>query len=284
MFENYPITNKTMSHNTFNKFKTFIEGHIGICIPESKKIMVESRLLKRLKALDHNTYEEYSKYFFSLNGQRDEIPRFIECITTNKTDFFREVNHFNYLTAKVLPEIIKLDNLKEIRLWSAASSTGEEAYTLAMFTEEFLVKYPGMNYKIMATDISEKVLNIGKEGIYPLGNGEPIPMNFKKKYCLLSKDSENPTLRIKNSLRARVFFRHMNLTSESYMVKKLYHVIFLRNVMIYFNKETQTNILNNLYEHLHPNGYLFLGHSENLPDNSIPFERVSPSIYVKKDK
>lgn len=275
---------KKMSQKTFKKLKDYIEGNIGICIPQTKKIMVESRLLKRLRLLKINTYEEYVKYLFSKEGVSEEIPRFIECITTNKTDFFREVEHFNILFDRVLPEISKLDDTREIRMWSGASSTGEEAYTMAMFAEEFLENNLGLKYKILATDISERVLNAGEKAVYPLSTGEPIPLKFKRKYCLISKDKENPTLRIKKKLRDKVMFRHINLTSDSYKVKKLYHVIFLRNVMIYFNKETQKEILNNLYTHLHPEGYLFLGHSENLPDNTIPFKRVGPSVYVKKEK
>lgn len=275
---------KKMTQKTFKMLKEFIEGHIGICIPQAKKVMVESRLLKRLRILKINTYEEYANYLFSPEGKTEEVPRFIECITTNKTDFFREVEHFTILLNKVLPEISKLDGLKEIRLWSGASSTGEEAYTMAMFTEEFLEDFSWLRYRILATDISERVLHTGEKAVYPLAAGDPIPMNFKRKFCLISKDKENPTIRIKKKLRDRVMFRHINLTSDSYKVKKLYHVIFLRNVMIYFNKETQKEILHNLYTHLHPEGYLFLGHSENLPDNTIPFKRVGPSVYVKKEK
>ncbi len=281
---NYDLGVKNMSNKTFLQFREFIQGHIGITIPDTKKVMVESRLFKRLKALNFSNYSEYADYFFSPQGEMNEIARFIECITTNKTDFYREVEHFNFLREKALPEIIKLDDLQEINIWSAASSTGEEAYTLAMFTEEFLLNHPGMRYKILATDISEKVLNIGKKAIYPIYAGDPIPLLIKKKYCLKSKDGENPTFRIKNKLRERVLFRPINLTSESYPVKKSYHIIFLRNVLIYFNKETQAHILRNLYKHLHPNGFLFLGHSENLTDTSIPFKRVGPSIYVKKEK
>lgn len=275
---------RIMDWETFERFREFIQGHIGISIPDTKKIMVESRLLRRLKALKFSNYEDYAKYFFSPQGQFNEIPRFIECITTNKTDFFREVEHFNYMTNHVLPEILELQHHDDIRLWSGASSTGEEAYTMAMFMEEFLKDHSGVNYKILATDISEKVLNIGQKAIYPLEDGAPIPMEYKKKYCLLSRDRDNPTIRIKKNLRRNVLFKHINLTTESYMIKKDYHIIFLRNVMIYFNKDIQRRILLNLYTHLHPEGYLFLGHSENLPDSSLPFKRVGPSIYVKKEK
>lgn len=277
---------RKMSHETFKRFKNFIQGHIGISMPDAKKIMVESRLLRRLKALELSTYQDYEKYFFSPEGTANEIPRFIECITTNKTDFFREVSHFNYLTDTVLPEIIRCQHHHhgDIRLWSGASSTGEEAYTMAMFMENFLENHPGVNYKILATDISEKVLNVGQHGVYSIEDCAPIPMEFKRKYCLLSKDKENPTIRINKTIRKKVLFKHINLTTDSYMVKKKYHIIFLRNVMIYFNKDIQSRILHNLYTHLHPDGFLFLGHSENLPDNSIPFKRVGPSIYVKKEK
>lgn len=273
---------KTMSQRTFERFKNYIEGNIGIQIPQAKKVMVESRLLKRLRLLKLSSFGEYEEYFFTIEGQENEAPRFIEAITTNKTDFFREIDHFDILYNKALPEVVKhLDN-NEIRLWSAASSTGEEAYTMAMFVEEFLHNNPGYRYKILATDISEKVLDHGRRAVYPLIDGKPIPMDFKKKYCLISKEREEPTLRIKKKLRDRVMFRQINLTSDSYKVKKVYHIIFLRNVMIYFNKDTQREILFNLNTHLHDKGYLFLGHSENLPGRDIPFERIGPSVYIKK--
>lgn len=275
--------NKIMTQKTFERFKRYIEGNIGICIPQAKKVMVESRLLKRLRILGLKDFKEYEIFFFSPQGQSDEAPRFIEAITTNKTDFFREVDHFNILTETVLPHVARFLDNNEIRLWSAASSTGEEAYTMAMFLEEFISKNLGLKYKILATDISEKVLNKGHKAIYPLADGDPIPMDFKKKYCLISKKKDEPTLRIKKKLRDKVMFRHINLTSESYKVKKIYHVIFLRNVMIYFNKDTQREILNNLYTHLHEEGFLFLGHSENLPGHDIPFKRVGPSVYMKKE-
>lgn len=273
---------KVMSQKTFERFKAYIEGNIGISIPQAKKVMVESRLLKRLRALGFKDFKEYETYFFSPQGQKSEAPRFIEQITTNKTDFFREVDHFNILLDEVLPSILEHVDNREIRLWSAASSTGEEAYTMAMFVEEFIAKNPGYKYKILATDISEQVLNKGHRAIYPLADGDPIPLEFKKKYCLISKKKDEPTLRIKKHLRDRVMFRHINLTSDSYKVKKIYHVIFLRNVMIYFNKTIQEEILRNLHSHLHPNGFLFLGHSENLPHKDIPFKRVGPSVYVKR--
>lgn len=272
-----------MSSLVFYKFKTYIEANIGICIPESKKIMVESRLMKRVKTLGHSSFEEYCDYFFSKDGQKKELPRFIECITTNKTDFFREKDHFDFLIEKAFPEILKNNDIRELRLWSAASSTGEEAYTLSMVTDHYLSEIHGIDFSILATDISEEVLRTGNKAIYSLEHSEPIPLIFKKKYCLHSKDSEKPTIRIKKKLRDKVYFKHINLITESYIIKKEYHIIFLRNVLIYFDKETQIKILNNLYKHLHQNGFLFLGHSEHISDNNIPFRRVGSSVYVKKE-
>lgn len=280
----YDSIEKNMNQKTFIRFKVYIENKIGIRIPDTKKIMVESRLYRRLKALRIGTFKEYEEFFFSEKGQRDEVPRFIECITTNKTDFFREADHFEYLKTNVIPELCKIDSINEIRLWSGASSTGEEAYSMAMLMEDLLKVHPGISYKILATDISEKVLQQGRKAIYYQDICAPIPLKYKKAYCLKSKDIENPTVRIKQELRKRVIFKSINLTDDTYNISKKYHIIFLRNVMIYFNKETQSKILNNIYKHLHPMGYLFLGHSENLPSNSIPFKRVGASIYVKKER
>ncbi|MGL1891689.1 MAG: protein-glutamate O-methyltransferase CheR [Spirochaetaceae bacterium] len=273
-----------MSSVDFSKIQNYIGDTIGINIPLTKKLMVETRLLKRLKALKMTNYDEYTKYLFSKEGQSIEIPRFIDCITTNKTDFFREEDHFDFLVKNVYPDLIKKFRFKEINLWSAAASTGVEAYTIAMITDNYLLNYSGINFNILASDISEQVLNIGKRAVYSIEDCKPITGIFKKRYCLISKDKEKPTVRIKKYLRQKVNFNIINLIDDNYEIEKLYHVIFLRNVMIYFNMETQLSILKKLYKYLHPEGYLFLGHSEKVPESLSLFKRVGPSIYVKKEK
>ena len=272
-------SNQGMSDKTFQSFKVFIESHIGIKIVDVKKVMIESRLMPRLKALEINNFKEYEEYFFSPEGQLVELSHFVDMVTTNKTDFFRENDHFKFLEENILPSFSKIATKETIRFWSAAASIGEEAYTIAMILENYRQKDNYIKYKVLATDISEKVLKKGRDGIYPFEDSNPIPLEYKKKYCLKSKDGK--TIKICSLLKNKVSFKNLNLTQDSYRLNKKYHVIFLRNVLIYFDHETQTKIISNMIKHLHNDGYLILGMSENVVDKSLPIKRVGASIYTK---
>lgn len=265
---------KNMTSNTYIKFKTFIESYIGIKIPKTKKVLLETRILKRMKALNIQTFKEYEDYFFNDKNQSNELPFFVDSITTNKTDFFRENEHFKFLSAIIQSNF----SLKKtsLNVWSAAASNGAEAYSLAMILSEAEI-----NFKILATDISTEVLNVGKLGIYKEDFCRPIPIDFKKKYCMYSKNRKDKTIRIRSELRNKVLFKELNLMNRNYNLTQNYHIIFLRNVLIYFNKETQNNIIEKVISYLHIGGYLFLGHSENFDRDSISLKRVGPSIYQK---
>lgn len=268
-----------MNDDTFGIFSEFIEGNLGIKMPPAKKIMLETRLGKRLRALKIATYEEYCAYVFSPEGFEREVQQLVDVVTTNETDFFRESHHFDYLAGTVLPELIGRLGLGEINLWSVAASTGQEAYTLAMVTESTMRTLKPFRYRILGTDISEKVLQIAHAGIYTDHQAGKIPTSYKQQFCLKSRDPDENTIRFKPEIREKIMFRKLNLMDSSYPINKKYQVVFCRNVFIYFDRDTQREVLHRIHAHLSPGGYLFMGHSENIGTVDLPLKSVSSAVY-----
>ncbi len=272
-----------MNPETFLRFKEFIEGTLGIKIPPSKKVMLESRLAKRLRALRMNNYEDYCSYVFSAEGFEREIQQLIDVVTTNETDFFREPAHFEYISEVLLPDLVGRQGLRDINIWSVAASTGQEAYTLAMVMEEYKKKHSvQFSYNILGTDISETVLRVAGAGIYTEHQGRNIPPAYLKRYCLRSRNPEQKTIRLKPELRDRVMFRRLNLMDSSYPVRKLYHIVFCRNVFIYFDRPTQKKVLDRLMDHIPSGGHLFMGHSENIGQSHLAVKTVASAVYRKE--
>lgn len=206
----------------------------------------------------------------------------ISVITTNKTDFFREAPHFSYLTDMALPtlsERTRFDSRNKFRIWSAGCSTGEEPYTLAMVLNEFKMNNRGFEFDILATDISMRVLKIAQRAVYPTRVVNPIALPLRKRYLLRGKDKSNPQVRIVPELRKSVQFGRLNFMDNDFMLPQKVDVIFCRNVIIYFDKQTQENLMVKFSRYLNKGGYLFLGHSESLHGYSTPFEQVAPTIY-----
>jgi len=271
-----------MTEQTFLRFKEFIEGTLGIKMPITKKVMLESRFGKRVRALGLADYEEYCDYVFSPEGFNLEAQQVIDAVTTNETHFFREDHHFHYLTKEVLPEFVR-NGGDMLNVWSVAAATGQEAYTLAMVIDDYMAtNRVRFNYRILGTDISETVLKIAQTGIYTEHQAEKIPGHYKKRYCRRSRDPNQKTIRIVSELRSHIVFGKMNLMSESYPLEKLYQVVFCRNVFIYFERETQQAVLNRIFRHIAPGGYLFMGHSEHLSMTTLPLKSLSSAVYRKE--
>ncbi len=275
-----------MSSHDFRRLSEFIEAELGIKMPDAKKTMLESRLQKRLRILGLKSFSEYCDYLFSNEGVESELVHTIDMVTTNKTDFFREPEHFDYLMQEVLPEMVKSQGsgvARRFMVWSAGCSTGEEPYTLAMVLNEFADRYPGLGfqYTVLATDISSRVLEVAKRGIYPEERITPIPMPLRKKYLLRGKGSNNGLVRIVPELRALVKFRRLNFMEEDFGMREPLDSIFCRNVFIYFDKPTQERLLDRFCRHTVPGGYIFIGMSETLSGMNLPLSRVNPSIYKK---
>lgn len=274
--ENPKITDKD-----FNRLGRFIEDKFGIRMPASKKLMLQARLQKRLRELGYNDFQEYVRYIFSNRG-RDEILKMIDEVTTNKTGFFREADQFEFLQTVVLPELMKLKPRGRIviSIWSAGCSTGEEPYSIAIVMAEFANKHSGIDFEILATDLSRKVLQEAKLAIYKKKSIEPIPIWLRKKYLLKSKTGDE-IYRLVPEIRAKVKFRRHNLMTADNFMDKSFDIIFCRNVMIYFEQAKQKQLLMRFYQHLYPGGYLFLGHSETIVNFNLPFRRVKPKVYLK---
>ncbi|MBI5888155.1 MAG: chemotaxis protein CheR [Deltaproteobacteria bacterium] len=275
-----------MTEKDFGRLSEFIQKELGIKMPEAKKAMLESRLQKRLRALGFGSYAEYCDYLFGPDGLTGELVYMIDLVTTNKTEFFRESAQFEYLFNTALPELVKTTGAgvkRELKVWSAGCSTGEEPYTLSMVLMDFAERYPGLGFKylVIATDISTRVLELARMGIYSAEKAESVRMDMRKKYLLKSKDSSKELVRIMPELRARVRFRRLNLMEDDFGFREPIDIIFCRNVIIYFNRETQQRLLAKFCDCIDAGNYIFVGHSETLNDFYLPLEKVAPSIYRK---
>jgi chemotaxis protein methyltransferase CheR len=276
---------RSLGKSDFDRLSAFIESEYGIKMPDVKKTMLESRLLKRLSELQLPGYKQYCDYLFSIKGRKEELPQFINKVTTNKTDFFREPDHFSYLSQVILPKLLKNSGspVRQLRIWSAGCSSGEEPYTLAMVTRDFAEKNSEIpfNFSVLGTDISENVLTMGKRAVYHTSKIEPIPFALKKKYLLKSRDRNKPVVKIGPEIRQLVRFQKLNLMNRDYGIKQNLHLVFCRNVIIYFNKQTQEAILKKIIGCLVPGGYFFQGHSESTQGMDLPLKPVHPTIYQK---
>jgi len=280
-----PVVSDTcdLSPESFSRLASFITGELGIKMPESKLTMVQSRLLRRVRELGLNSVQEYGDYFFA-SSSAAEREQFINAITTNKTDFFREPAHFDYLTRTALPTLApRQDGFRpwHLKAWSAGCSSGEEPYTLAMVLSEYGREHRGFEFSILGTDISTRVLEAAHSGIYREALIAPVPPELRRRYLLRSRDREEPTVRIVPDLRRAVSFQRVNFMDEDYRIKEAFQVIFFRNVMIYFDRSTQERVLARICRNLAPGGYLFMGHSESLAMLDVPVKSVHPAVFRK---
>ncbi len=275
-----------LNDKDFFRLQKIIEGEYGIKMPISKKDMLEARLRKRLKTLSLPNFARYCDYLFSEAGMKDELIHMLDMVTTNKTDFFRESEHFDFLVKSVLPGMITGEGIgvnKKLMIWSAGCSTGEEPYTIAMVLNEFRERVPGLKfqYLILATDLSSRVLDSAKRAVYHENKILPVPENAKKKYILKSKDPLKKLVRIIPELRSLIKFRRLNFLDSNYGMREPIDIVFFRNVQIYFEKDTQRSILLKIYNSMKDGGYLFIGHSETLNGLDLPFEQIIPTVYRK---
>ncbi|MEK7431939.1 MAG: protein-glutamate O-methyltransferase CheR [Cyanobacteriota bacterium] len=259
-------------------FSNLIYNKTGIKLDNKKKEFFNGRLQKRLKDLNFKNFSDYYKYvILDLSGQ--ELSNLVDLIATNHTYFNREKDHFEFLINIVLPEItefLKNNNLNDLRIWCAGCSTGEEAYTLAMILLEFFGdKYFYWKAGLLATDISEKALKIAKHGVYSDEQLEKLPLNYRKYF---SKLSDGKWL-ISEKVRVEVEFRRFNLINDNFPFKKPFHIIFCRNVMIYFDFNSRKKLIKEFRNTLIQGGYLFVGHSESLFNEQDLFKYIKPAVY-----
>lgn len=262
----------------FEYFKHTIFGLAGISLSSAKRELVKSRLRSHIQSLGMQSYTEYRKFLSTLSKGDQEWQRFINFFTTNKTDFFRESQHFDYLRKTFIPGWQKR-NKGNFRIWCCASSSGQEPYTLAMVIDRALSKT--MNYKILATDIDTEILQKAKNGVYPITKLSEIPNEYHQEFVGVGKKDVSGWFRISNRIRERIVFAQHNLIENTYPGDDLFDGIFCRNVLIYFSEETIKTLMLKLHRSLKKDGLLFIGHSESISKCSHIFKMIKPSIYQK---
>jgi chemotaxis protein methyltransferase CheR len=267
-----------LGNKEFSLFRDIIFKESGINLTERKKTLMHSRLMRRLRALNIDNYKTYYKYLN--NNYQEEIINLINCITTNKTDFFREPRHFEFLKNVVFPEFEKR-NKNRIRIWSAGCSTGEEPYSIAITVAEYFKNRRKPDIKILATDIDTDVLKKAILGIYKNENYGEVEGNFTRDYFLKGKGESSGLYNVMASIKNMVTFKRLNLLSESYPMKGQFDIIFCRNVIIYFDKKTKDELIHKFHKYLTDDGYFFAGHSESLTNCSGKYYLIGNTIYGK---
>lgn len=271
---------ESISSRDYTRLCDLIYREAGIHLGSGKKTMLEARIKRRLKVLDLNSYSQYCAYIFEQKGLKEEIVDLIDVVTTNKTDFFREPAHFNYLVDKALPDLLERDGTgRQFVFWSAGCSTGEEPYTLAIVLSEFALTHPGFRFRILATDICTNVLSKAEMGVYSTQVVAPVPAALQRKYFMRSREPGSERTRVVPELRRLVEFRRLNFMDSDYGIQDRADAVFCRNVIIYFDRQTQARVLRRISHHLVLGGYLFVGHSEALHDMDLPLEPVAPALY-----
>ncbi len=269
-----------LSDKEFNTLSQFIYTRYGIKMPPAKKVMLQSRLQKRLRALKIYSFGEYIDFVFSKQGD-EEVVHMMDVVSTNKTDFYREPTHFDYLKQYVLAEYVE-NNVRNIKLWSAGCSSGPEVYTLAIVLSDFFEIHPGFEFSIFGTDISTKVLKLAHTAVYKEEAVAMIPFETKRKYLLKNKDKTKKEVRVNASLRKKTRYKRLNFMDNNYNINEQFDIIFCRNVLIYFDRETQEQVINKLCRNLKHGGYFFLGHSESVTNLDVPLTQVKPTIFIRK--
>lgn len=267
-----------MNVNTFNEIRRLVYQKSGIYLAENKMSLVTARLQKRLRMLGLEDYGDYLKYIADDDGS-GEIVEFLNVISTNTTYFFREPAHFTYYR-EIIGQLLS-ERKKRIRVWCAASSTGEEPYTLAMCYKEECGNIEGVDFKMLATDISTKVLQVARDGVYKKEKLSEIPGDLRYKYFERKADSKEE-VQASADLRALISFKRLNLSETPFPMNGPLDIVFCRNVMIYFDQAVKSRLLEEIYRLLKPGGYLFIGHSETISGINNNFKMIKPALYAKK--
>jgi chemotaxis protein methyltransferase CheR len=265
----------------FNFLRKLVNDRTGIVVADEKIDMFYSRLARRVRKIGLSSFKEYCDV---IKSEEDgvEATQLINAITTNLTSFFRESYHFEFLSDSLVPELLKRDSKgKILRIWSAGCSTGEEPYSIAITLNRSVLLSKGWNIEILATDIDSNVLEQGAAGVYSMDQVKPIPEKYVKSGFLKGKGGRFGKVRIKPDVRNMVRFSQLNLNSK-WSLPEPVDVVFCRNVIIYFDKESKKALVDRIAENLNPGGYLFIGHSESLFRVSDRFELVGKTIYRKK--
>lgn len=266
------------------RFAALASEALGICLPPSKFTMLASRVHQRMRRLSIASIADYERYLFDSEHSETELLHFLDVVTTNKTDFFREPAHFELLSSVALPALARERGRGRpwtCRVWSAGCSSGEEVYTLAMVLSEYAAQHSGFEFSVWATDVSSRMLERARHATYPESVIDPVPASLRSKYLLRSRNRSKSLVRIDRSLRDRVQFEHLNFMQPSYAAPGPFDVIFFRNVLIYFDKPTQQAVIQRQCRHLRTGGFLFISHTETLTGLRVPLQPFAPAVFRK---
>ncbi len=264
-----------LKNKEFDKITSMVYDLCSLNLHGGKKPLVEARLAKRLRALGLTSYDAYIAY---VKENDDELRTMINCLTTNYTRFFREPEHFDFLRDRFFKEV-SLSGARKLRIWSAGCSSGEEPYSIAMEMSENLDGIGRMDALILASDISSKALDKAKEGVYPADSVKNVPAGMRTKY-LGKVPGKEQLVQVNQSIKDLIRFRYINLMTP-WPMKGRFDAVFCRNVMIYFDKETQHGLIERFRDVIRPGGVLIVGHCESLAGMSYGFETASPTVYRK---
>lgn len=270
--EYFDYTSVKISDAEYNMYKDLIYQVAGISLQDKKKPLLTGRLSKRLR---FHSIRNYGDYLELVKQDNKELQMMIDLVSTNETSFFREEKHFDFLHNLLTG---MSDRTEPFRVWSAACSSGQEAYTTAMVIDNAKVRF---RWEIVGTDISQRILRSARKALYPIGAADRIPREYLVKYCRKGVRDMTGTFLINKELRDKASFQYMNLNAEKLSDLGTFDVIFLRNVMIYFDTPTKHRLVNNMVQRLKPGGYLLIGHSESLLGVKAPVKSIQPAVYQK---
>jgi chemotaxis protein methyltransferase CheR len=278
----HSLHDHSLSAQAYRTIVEVVYEHSRIKLGNDKQTLLSNRLGKRLRELGLSSYDEYCNKLKAF-GAQDEIEHLVDLISTNHTRFYREPDHFTYLTEKILPGLIpKLQSERTpLRIWSAASSSGEEPYTLAIVLSEYLRAHPSVTWKIEASDISRSIIAKAERAIYRMDAVEPVPMELLRRYFQKGVGEHDGYCRVRKELREKVRYARVNLFQDEYPITPKQHVIFCRNVMIYFDIPSREEAVRRLARFLAPGGYLIVGHSESLMGVRHSLVGIKQGIYQK---
>jgi chemotaxis protein methyltransferase CheR len=270
-----------LSRAEFKLFQDLIHREAGIFLAETKKALLVGRLSRRLRELGLSSFGEYHRYVTKEDPA--ERVRMLDCVSTNETHFFREPRQFEFIEERVIPEWLSAASAgvrpRRVRVWSAACSTGEEPYSLAMMLLSRLSRESGWEIEILASDLSTRVLDVARGGVWSLESAREVPEPYLKRYMLRGTGTQAGKMKAGPEIRSLIRFERINLNAETYPVTGRFDLILCRNVLIYFDAPSKVRICRQLLRHLEPSGYFFLGHAEAVMDMAGEVERAGPTVY-----
>ncbi|MEQ5872881.1 chemotaxis protein CheR [Sagittula sp. NFXS13] len=278
-------TAETSSDKRFERFSQIVKDEIGVRLPQNKRVMVESRLRRRMTELRLASVDQYFTYLFDEGALEGELDVIFDAVTTNKTDFFREAEHFRLLAGTILPDRLKrrpaTGRASMFKIWSAAASSGMEAYTAAMVLADYATRHGAFEWGILGTDINLKVLDRARAAVYNQAEIAPVPAANQAHHLMEGIGRRKGEWRVVPELRRRVQFQQINLLSHDCPIDRNIDVIFLRNVLIYFDARDQAKVISRMVDHLAPRGHLFVGHSESMIVSQPSLTQIAPAVFCK---